>query len=52
MSPDCDDCERLPILDYEIDDLIKALDLQNISEFVPWHIILLEEITREWREKH
>ena len=48
----CNNCDKLELLDYEVDDLIKALDLQNVSEFSEWNIIILEEITREWRNNH
>ena len=48
---DCDDCERLPLNDYPLKDIINGLDMWSelLNED---HIIVLEEITREWRDNH
>ena len=45
----CNNCDKLELLEFGVDDLVKALDLQNMSEFAERHIITMEEITREWR---
>ncbi len=51
MSPDCDDCERLPLNDYPMNDLVQ--EIQNwVRDLREYHITILEEITREWREQH
>ena len=48
---DCNDCERLPLNEYSIGELIKEISLWG-SCIMEKHIIVLEEITREWRETH
>ncbi len=48
---DCDDCERLPLNEYSIWDLISEL-AEWIKDLNLYHITALEEITREWRETH
>ena len=48
---DCDDCERLPLNEYTIEDLVKQLDVRVYSLWEE-HIIVMEEITREWRDNH
>ena len=51
MSPDCDDCERLPLEDYTMRDIIGHIGFWT-SDLLESNIVELEEITREWREQH
>ena len=51
MSPDCDDCERVPLNEIPTKDLIGELS-EWASQLTECNIDALEEITREWRETH
>jgi len=44
-------CDKLHLEDATVSDLIQELDVAG-SEVREEHIIILEEITREWRETH
>ena len=50
---DCDDCERLPLNEYPVADLVREIDnSMSFGELKEIDITILEEITREWREQH
>ncbi len=44
-------CDKLHLEDATVQDLIQELDAAG-NEVREGHIIILEEITREWRDKH
>ena len=48
----CADCEHVLLSDASIDELIKEIDGSTRYGLLEKHIIILEEITREWRETH
>ena len=51
MSPECENCERLPLNQISFSKIINELEGYP-KDMTEDHIIRLEEITREWREQH
>ena len=51
MSHDCDDCERLPLNEYPLNDIVREIE-EYRKELSEYNITALEEVCREWRETH